>query len=97
MHGNDKRNQDEHHLYQIYDKDRKGVFKYGISGQPLNQDGSSPRAKEQVSLFNGVVGWTRFFATVLLTGIKGSAKAQELEDQYISDHEAHFRRKPPGN
>lgn len=97
MHGNDKRNQEEHHLYQIYDKDRKGVFKYGISGQALNEDGSSPRANEQVFLFNRVVGWACFFATVLLTGIKGSAKAQELEDQYIDDHEERFGRTPPGN
>lgn len=97
MHGNDKRNQEEHHLYQIYDKDRKGVFKYGISGQPLNEDGSSPRANEQVSLFNRVVGWARFFATVLLTGIQGRARAQELEDQYISDHKDQYGHKPPGN
>jgi hypothetical protein len=85
MHGNDKRNQDDHHLYQIYDKDRKGVFKYGISGQPLNEDGSSPRANEQVSLFNKVVGWARFFASILIIGIKGRAKAQELEDQNNGD------------
>jgi hypothetical protein len=58
-HGNSKENQREHHLYGIKDRERRGIYKYGICGRPLNEDGSSPRAEEQVRLFNKVVGWAR--------------------------------------
>lgn len=97
MHKNDRRNQDEHHLYEIHDRERNGLFKYGISGRPLNKDGSSPRANEQINLFNKVVGWARFFAQIILTGIKGRAKAEEIENQHINAHEKKHGKKPPGN
>lgn len=96
-HGNDKRNKNEHHLYEIRDRQRDGLYKYGICGKPLNKDGSSPRANEQVSLFNRVVGWSRFFANVLLKGIKGRRKAEEIEDEYINRYAKEHGHKPPGN
>ena len=77
MHRNDKRNQDDHHLYALHDRERKGLYKFGISGRPLNKDGSSPRANKQTKLFNVVVGWVRFVAKVLLTGIPGRREARE--------------------
>ncbi len=97
MHRNDRRNQDDHHLYAIHDRDRKGIFKYGISGRPLKKDGTSPRAKEQVNLFNRVVGWARFFAEVILTGIRGRAKAEEIEAEKIEAFRKKYGHKPPGN
>lgn len=97
MHRNDKRNQDDHHLYGIFDKEREGLYKYGICGRPLNKDGSSPRANEQVKLFNRVVGWARFFAKVLLTKINGRAKADNIEDEHVEAYEKKHGHKPPGN
>lgn len=47
-HGNSHKNMDEHHLYEIIDKAENETIKYGISGKPLNKDGTSPRAEEQV-------------------------------------------------
>ena len=96
-HGNDKRNKNEHHLYEIRDRQRNGLYKYGICGKPLNKDGSPPRANEQVSLFNRVVVWSRFFANILLKGIKGRRKAEEIEDQYINEFKKEYGHKPPGN
>ena len=96
-HGNDKRNQNEHHLYEIRDRQRNGLYKYGICGKPLNKDGPSPRANEQVSLFNRVAGWSRFFANILLTGIRGRRKAEEIEDEYINQYKKEHGHKPPGN
>lgn len=97
MHGNDQRDPAEHHLYKINDRERKGVYKFGISSQALNQDGSSPRANEQVNLFNKVVGWARFFTTILLTGIQGRAQAQDLEEQHAKEYEEKYGHQPPGN
>lgn len=96
-HGNDHRSDNDHHLYEINDRERKGLYKYGICGRPLNKDGTSPRANEQVSLFNRVVGWSRFFARILLTGISGRKKAEEIEDNYIEAYRKKHGTPPPGN
>ncbi len=96
-HGNSKKNTNDHHLYEIKDRERGGIFKYGISGRPLNNDGTSPRANEQVNLFNRVVGWARFFANILITGIPGRRRAEQLENEHIEDHRQRYGDKPPGN
>jgi hypothetical protein len=96
-HANSHENDAEHHLYEIFDVERNDVYKYGISGKLLNPDGSSPRANEQVNLFNRVVDMVRFFARILLTGIPGRKKAEEIEDEYIEVYRLKNGRKPPGN
>lgn len=60
-HGNSFENEEEHHLYEIRDRETKDVFKYGICGKPLRPDSTSSRANAQVRLFNKLVGWSRFF------------------------------------
>ena len=72
---------DEHHLYEIVDQKTDTVFKYGICGRRLTKDGSSPRANEQVNLFNRLAGWARYFASIILTGIPGRKKAEEIEEE----------------
>jgi hypothetical protein len=96
-HGNSHENENDHHLYAIKDRKRKGIYKYGVCGRPLNKDGSSPRANDQVRLYNRVVGWARFFSQIVLTGIKGRKAAEEVEIQYIDDYRAQNGEKPPGN
>ena len=96
-HKNSHLNDEDHHLYEIQDRERKGLFKYGISGKPLLPDGTSPRANEQLRLFNRLVGWSRFFANIILTGIPGRKRAEELEDQYISEYNKKHGKNPPGN
>ncbi|MBK8567027.1 MAG: hypothetical protein IPN76_27780 [Saprospiraceae bacterium] len=51
-HGNCNENEADHHFYEIRDRRANDVYKYGICGRPLNMDGSSPRANEQVSVLN---------------------------------------------
>jgi len=82
-HANSHENDALHHLYEIYDVERNSIFKYGISGKPLNPDGSSPRANDQIALFNRVAGMVRFFAKVLLTDIPGRKRAEEIERLWI--------------
>lgn len=59
-HGNSYDNEAKHHLYEIRDTERDAVFKYGICGDPVNPDGSSPRGNEQALYFNKVAGCFRF-------------------------------------
>ena len=96
-HGNSHENEGEHHLYEIYDEKRKGVYKYGISGKPLNQDRTSPRANEQVRYLNRAVGWCRYIANILKTCIAGRLKAEMLEREYIEAFLKEKGYRPPGN
>ena len=96
-HANSHDNDALHHLYEIFDVERDNVFKYGICGKPLNVDGSSPRANDQIALFNRVVGMVRFFARILLVGIDGRKHAEEIENEYIRTFRDKFGQNPPGN
>jgi hypothetical protein len=73
-HANSHQNQEDHHLYEIFDFEEQDVYKYGICGNPLNADGTSPRAERQVRAFNRLVGFFRFVAKVLVIGIPGRKK-----------------------
>lgn len=42
-------------------------------------------------------GFLRFVARVLLTGIPGRKRAEELEEEYVSGYEAKNGRRPRGN
>ncbi len=70
-------------------------YKYGISGEPLMKDGSSKRANRQVTLFNKVAGWLRFFARILLKDIEGREKALEIEKGYVEAYKEKNGGKPP--
>jgi hypothetical protein len=96
-HGNANKSKLPHHLYEIIDKKDKDVYKYGISGDPLNEDGSSPRAEEQVSLFNTVVAWARFFARIILRDIPGREQARKIEDDHIENYRNQHGHYPRGN
>jgi hypothetical protein len=96
-HGNSHGNIDLQHLYEIYDIELQEVYKYGICGEPLSLDGTSPRANRQVREFNRVVGYHRFTAKVLLTDISGRKKAEETEEYYVQHFEQQHGRRPRGN
>lgn len=97
QHGNSHDNLEPHHLYEIHDGERGDVYKFGISGEPLFADGSSPRANRQTRAFNRLVGGLRFFANVLLTGIAGRKLAEELEEKAACDYETEHGNRPRGN
>jgi len=96
-HANSNENDAEHHLYEIIDHVEDDVFKYGICGKPLNKDGTSPRANEQVRYLNRAVRRLRYFAQILFTGIAGRAKARKLEDELIEAYRQQHGRRPEGN
>jgi RHS repeat-associated protein len=74
VNGNSLASTKEQHLYMIQDADGN-IKKIGVSGQPLNKNGSSPRANSQLKQ-----GDT---ATVLESGIPGRANVLQKEGQVV--------------
>ncbi len=97
MHRNSHKNKSPHHLYEIYDKQEEEVFKYGISSDNIEEDGLSYRIRRQLRILNLAAGWVRYFARILLEGIAGRKKAEEIEDEFIKNYEDEHGRMPRGN
>ncbi|WP_421946386.1 hypothetical protein [Phaeodactylibacter xiamenensis] len=96
-HGNSLGNKNPHHLYEIRDQQEKDVFKYGISDDPVDDDGLSNRLRGQLRFMNLVAGFTRFLGRILISGIQGRQKARALEDEYIDKYIEDHGRRPRGN
>jgi hypothetical protein len=96
-HRNSNANMELHHLYEIVDKETEDTFKYGISGDPIGEDGLSRRVRVQVKEWNELSGWERFFGRVLITDISGNTVAREIETKHIKDYELKHGRKPKKN
>lgn len=97
MHRNSNKNQEPHHLYEVWDNEEDEVFKYGISSEPIEADGLSKRIREQLKDMNLAVGWLRYIAKIILFNIFGRLKAKELEDEYMDAFEEEKGRLPRGN
>jgi hypothetical protein len=96
-HGNAHTNMDPHHLYEIWDDQEQEVFKYGISKEPIDADGSSSRLRKQVGFLNIIAGFIRYIGRIIMTGIEGKEKAERIEDEYTDAFEQKYGRLPKGN
>ncbi len=97
FHGNSKKNLRKNHLYEMIDKEKDDVFKYGISCDPIDEDGLSDRIRSQLNLYNLIAGWKRFFARIILKNIEGREKALKIEGEYIEAYRKEHGHKPRGN
>lgn len=97
MHSNNLNNPNLHHLYCIYDYEKREIYKFGISDKPINDFHSSDRIDEQVTLFNKVVDWERFKGRILIYDIKGRIPIRILEDETILKFLAKHGYLPRGN
>lgn len=97
LHGNSKLNNNPHHLYEVFDKGKDIVFKYGISAEIIRKDGLCKRMRLQLRLMNLIAGWKRFTAQILIYNIPDRIQARTIEDQHIKAHKAKFGQKPKGN
>lgn len=97
MHRNSHENREPHHLYEIHDKEEEEVFKYGVSSDPIDKDGLSRRIRKQLRILNLGAGWLRYFARIILKGIPGRKRAEEIEDEYVEAFEKEKGRMPRGN
>lgn len=96
-HGNCNDNNKPHHLYEIRDSVDDDVFKYGISHDPIDEEGQSNRMKRQVNFLNLGVKWLRFFAQILLLNIPGKKEAKRMEEKHIQNYKKQHGNKPRGN
>ena len=96
-HGNRNDNNNPHHLYEIRDSVDDDVFKYGISHDPIDEEGQSNRMKVQVNFLNLGVNWLRFFAQILLFNIPNKKEAKIIEDAHIQNYKKQNGRRPRGN
>lgn len=83
-HGNARSSTKTQHGYVIYD-DTGNAVKTGISGQPLNQNGTSPRANSQVNKWNKDAGYNKYHADVVEENIPNRAKALEWEQNKTNE------------
>ena len=97
MHGNDKRNTNLHHLYDIFRNNNRDTFKYGISDDPIDADGLSARARDQLEELNLAAEFHKFDAEILVTSIPGRAEALHVERQYIDAYFDQHGHNPIGN
>lgn len=96
-HGNSHKNMNPHHLYAFDDKKNDDIFKYGISDDPIEEDGLSERMRKQLTLYNLIAGFTRFVGRIIMTGISGRKKAEQIENRHINDYFQKHGRYPIGN
>ncbi len=97
VHGNSNKNAKPHHLYAIYDKEKDDLFKYGISHDPIDDDGLADRVRNQINFLNLAVGWPRFHAKILIINIQGSEKAKIIETEFIDAYCKKYGENPRGN
>lgn len=96
-HGNSHQNEEDHHLYAIIDKEDNDVVKYGISSDTIDEDGLSNRIRRQLNLYNALVGVIRFFAKIIVKGIKGRKEAEKIENEHIENYDKEHGQKPRAN
>ena len=85
------------HLYEIIDKVSEDTFKYGISCDPIGEDGISDRMREQVNFLNRLFEWSRFFGRILIFDIPGKKEARRIEKEHVKEYEKAHGHKPKGN
>ena len=95
-HSNLLQNPNTHHLYGIYDFEKRVFYKFGISDKPVINHTSS-RLSGQIALFNRVAGKNRFAGRILIRQIEGRRKARELEDTAILKFKSKYGSYPRGN
>lgn len=72
------------HGYDIYNTQTGDVVKTGISGQPLNQNGTSPRANAQVNAWNKAEGPGTYAARIGPTDMPGRTAALNWERSNVN-------------
>jgi hypothetical protein len=96
-HNNSNESMKPNHLYEIVDKIDEDTFKYGISCDPIGDDGMSDRMRKQINYLNRLYEWERYFGRILIYDISGKKEARVIERQHIIQYEVVNGHKPKGN
>ncbi len=86
IHSNSHENQEFHHLYALDDTENESVFKYGISDDPIEEDGISKRIRSHLNLYNLIAGTLRFVGRIIEVNIPGRKAAEQTENDYNEKH-----------
>jgi hypothetical protein len=104
VHGNSLGSQSEQHVYEILRTNAAGdtaVYKYGVSGGPLNAAGLSVRAETQVSTLTRMAGGKLTYESSIVERIPGGpgsrGAALSLEKNLVYKYKELSGRKPEGN
>ena len=96
-HGNSLDNQNIHHLYEIFRIVNGDTYKYGISDDPIEEDGLSERVRKQKIEMNRAVEYDKYNAQILITHIQGREEALLIEREYIDAYYHKNGQNPVGN
>jgi len=98
VHGNSSLSLREQHLYEIWDTRDDSLYKIGVSGRPLNLNGSSGRANSQVNALNRGVGENVFEAVVVRPCVPCRADVLRMEQNGVRSYmNLNQGQRPPGN
>ena len=102
-HGNSLLSTRSQHVYEILRTDAAGatvVYKYGVSGGPLNAAGLSVRAEAQVNALNRTAAGTYTYESSIVSlhpGPGARSEALAFERQLVYEYKILTDAKPPGN
>jgi hypothetical protein len=80
VNGNSKQSAKPQHMYEIRNKITGGTEKTGVSGQPLNKNGTSPRANRQVNEQNKAAKSEVYEAEVIVKDINSRSAILQAEE-----------------
>ena len=86
VHGNSHSSKNPNHVYVIVDTKTGRMMKPGISGRPLNKNGTSPRANQQVNALNKPQAG-RYKAVIVeknKTRLQAKATEQKITDKHAA-------------
>lgn len=96
-HGNSNDSQSPRHLYAFYDHILRTLYKFGISKEPISQDGNCKRMRTQQRIFNSAAGSLRYTVRIIIRLIPGKLAAEEKEDDFIEKYKDKHGKEPRGN
>ncbi|MGY2398393.1 RHS repeat-associated core domain-containing protein [Pseudomonas sp. SDO5271_S396] len=86
VHGNSHASKNPNHVYVIVDTRTGRMMKPGISGRPLNKNGTSPRANQQVNVLN--IPQPGRYKAVIVEKNKTRIQAKTTEQKITDKHAA---------
>lgn len=92
VHGNSKLSTKPQHTYEINNNSTGEVLEYGISGQKLNQNGTSPRIAQKLRTKYG--NDPNVSGQVTNTGVPTRAEALQMEQNSVNNHFSIFGTAP---
>ena len=81
VHGNSTASVRPQARYEIFERQNGNVVKTGISGRPIQQNGTLARANGQVNTLNRAAGTTKYDARIVERNIPNRAQALRSEEQ----------------